>query len=173
MINGPWKKSNKFALSMIDTMEKGQQNLHIKTLLSTSFRINAFLTTLNKQSLMASDEQIVKFLQQAALLLGKLVHKPAANRLVELLDSPRPEVMIGSAWGLRKLAEPATIPGILDKIRRQTAERRTRPIPGIDEQVAQQQERDHQGDKSPEGPPQAAPGRKRGAHEEAPSPAPR
>lgn len=73
---------------------------------------------------------------QAALVLGMLDHKPAANRFVELLESTRPDVMVHMAWGLRKLAEPHTIPAIVDKIRRQTVERKTRYIPGLDDQVA-------------------------------------
>ena len=74
--------------------------------------------------------------EQATLVLGMLDHKPAADRLVELLESPRRDVMIAAAWGLRKLAEPHTIPAIVDKIRRQTLERKDRDVPGFDEQVA-------------------------------------
>ena len=73
---------------------------------------------------------------QAALLLGTLNHKAAANRLVELLDSTQSEVMINAAWGLRKLAETYTIPGIVEKIRRQTTARKLQTIRGVDEQVA-------------------------------------
>jgi HEAT repeat protein len=73
---------------------------------------------------------------QAALVLGMLDHKPAADRFVELLESSRPDVMSHAAWGLRKLAEPRTIPAIVDKIRRQTIERKNRSVPGVDEQVA-------------------------------------
>lgn len=72
---------------------------------------------------------------EAALLLGALDHKPAADRLVELLPSDRPEVMVNTAWALRKLAEPRTVPAILEKIRSQTAERQQRNIPGVDAQV--------------------------------------
>ena len=53
---------------------------------------------------------------QAALVLAMLDHKPAAERFAELLDSTRPEVAIIAAWGLRKLAEPRTVPAILKKI---------------------------------------------------------
>jgi hypothetical protein len=53
--------------------------------------------------------------EQAALLLGALDHKPAAPRLVELLDSPRGEVMIATAWALRKLSLPETLPAMLKK----------------------------------------------------------
>lgn len=42
--------------------------------------------------------------EQATLVLINLDHKPAGGRLVELLEHPRPEVMIVSGWGLRRLA---------------------------------------------------------------------
>ncbi len=57
-------------------------------------------------------------LEQAAFLLVALDHKPAAPRLVELLDFPRPEVFVTSAWGLRRLAVPSTLEGMLDKAHR-------------------------------------------------------
>jgi len=53
--------------------------------------------------------------EQAALLLGALDHKPAAPRLIKLLDSPRGEVMIATAWALRKLSLPETLPALLKK----------------------------------------------------------
>ncbi len=74
--------------------------------------------------------------EQAALLLGQLEHKSAAMRLVELLESPRPEVMVASAWALRKVAVPASIPAMLDKAFRQTVARKMRTLPGVDHQVA-------------------------------------
>ncbi|HUE71619.1 MAG TPA: hypothetical protein VMP01_12105 [Pirellulaceae bacterium] len=75
--------------------------------------------------------------EQAALLLAALDHKPAAPRLVELLESKRPEVMVATAWGLRKLAIPETLPAIFDKARRQTEGRkRGGDVPGLDAQVA-------------------------------------
>ena len=55
--------------------------------------------------------------EQAALLLGQLDHKPAASRLVKLLESERPEVCLAAAWGLRKLAVPATLPRVLAYVR--------------------------------------------------------
>jgi len=48
-------------------------------------------------------------LEQAALVLGTLDHKPAAPRFIELLEHSRPEVNISSAWGLRKLRIPETL----------------------------------------------------------------
>jgi HEAT repeat protein len=53
--------------------------------------------------------------EQASLLLGHLDHKPAAPRLIKLLDSPRGEVMIASAWALRKLSMPETLPDLHKK----------------------------------------------------------
>ena len=74
--------------------------------------------------------------EQAALLLGSLEHQPVSGRLVELLESPRQEVMVSSAWALRKIADRQTIPAIVDTIRRQTIARRTSTSPGLDRQVA-------------------------------------
>ncbi len=74
--------------------------------------------------------------EQAALLLAALDHKPAAGRLVELLESPRDEVLISAAWGLRKLAVPESLPAILDKAFRQTEFRKkAEPRPSLDLQV--------------------------------------
>lgn len=75
--------------------------------------------------------------EEAALLLGTLDFTPASMRLVELLDSPRGSVMLASAWALRKLSDRKTIPGILDKISRQTVIRKTVPYNDVlDMQVA-------------------------------------
>ena len=74
--------------------------------------------------------------EQAALLAGMLKHQPASSRLVELLESPRAEVNISSAWALRKVAVPETIPAIVDKVTRQTERRKQVTEPTLDEQVA-------------------------------------
>jgi HEAT repeat protein len=55
--------------------------------------------------------------EQAALLLGQLGHRAVSARLVELLTSRRPEPAIASAWALRVLAVPDTLPGVLDHVR--------------------------------------------------------
>jgi HEAT repeat protein len=49
-------------------------------------------------------------LEQAAFLLARLDHKPAARRLAELLPFDRAEVDVAAAWGLRKLAVAETLP---------------------------------------------------------------
>src|SRR5439155_22139904 len=51
-------------------------------------------------------------LEQAAILLTQLDHKPAAKRFVSLLTFDRPEVYVAAAWGLRKLAIPETLPDV-------------------------------------------------------------
>ncbi|MCA9111217.1 MAG: HEAT repeat domain-containing protein, partial [Planctomycetaceae bacterium] len=58
--------------------------------------------------------------EQAIVLLVALDHKPAAQRLVELLRSERPEVQVTSAWGLRMLAVPETADGIIKQIKRES-----------------------------------------------------
>lgn len=78
--------------------------------------------------------------EQAALLLAALDYKPAAPRLVELLESERAEVMVASAWALRVLAVPSTVPALYDKAERQTLARATGSvtvdIQAVDRQVA-------------------------------------
>lgn len=74
--------------------------------------------------------------EQAALLLAALDHKPAAGRLVELLESPRDEVLTSAAWSLRQLAVPETLPAMLDKIARQSEIRKKAEAPqALDIQV--------------------------------------
>ncbi len=63
--------------------------------------------------------------EQAALLLGMGDYEPAGARLVELLESPRDEVLTAAAWSLRKLALPETAPALLDKAKRQTEIRKS------------------------------------------------
>jgi HEAT repeat protein len=58
-------------------------------------------------------------LEQAAMLVAFLDHKPSAARLVELLQFRRAEVVIAAAWGLRRLAAPETFPGVLSYVQNQ------------------------------------------------------
>jgi HEAT repeat protein len=59
-------------------------------------------------------------LEQASLLLTALDHKPAAQRLAELLDFNRPEVFVSAAWGLGRLAVPETFAAMCEKARIET-----------------------------------------------------
>ncbi len=74
--------------------------------------------------------------EQAALLLAALDHKAASGRLVELLESKRPEIMIATAWALRRLEVRETLPALLDKATRQTELRLKDESTAIDMQVA-------------------------------------
>jgi HEAT repeat protein len=58
-------------------------------------------------------------LEQAAHLLGALDHKPAAHRLVELLEFERSEVFTTAAWALGRLSVPETLDAMYDKSRRE------------------------------------------------------
>lgn len=54
---------------------------------------------------------------QASLLLGKFDHKPAANRLIEVLSGDRGEAVVNAAWALRKLAVPESFAPALAYVR--------------------------------------------------------
>jgi hypothetical protein len=74
--------------------------------------------------------------------LGTLDHESSAARFQELLDSPRPEVEIASAWALKSLAIPETLPSLFERTQQQTELRSKQadpdnPLPGgLDGEVA-------------------------------------
>lgn len=75
--------------------------------------------------------------EQAGLLIGKHIYKPAVNRLLELQSIPRAEARVTAAWALRRLAIPETREAIFKLTESLTAQR----LGGlgadqIDEQVA-------------------------------------
>ncbi len=75
--------------------------------------------------------------EQASVLLGALEHQPAADRLVELLESPRAEIGIRAAWALRKVAVRETVPALIEQAKRQAERRRLQgDDPELDQQVA-------------------------------------
>lgn len=84
-----------------------------------------FRTPVEKSALHILSRASWRGQEQATLLLAVLDHKPAASQIVELLESPRPEVMVAAAWGLRMLAVPSTLPAMLNKAERQTVARTT------------------------------------------------
>lgn len=55
--------------------------------------------------------------EQAAILLAQLGHRPAATRLVALLNSNQPDVCLAAAWGVRRLADPETLPAAYAYVR--------------------------------------------------------
>jgi HEAT repeat protein len=83
-------------------------------------------------------------LEQATILLTQLDHKPAADRLVELLEFTRPEVFVAAAWGLRNLAVPETLPAVMKYVDARSRVLRTPlnqlarlPVEMIDHQLSQ------------------------------------
>ncbi len=75
--------------------------------------------------------------EQATIVLASLNHQSSADRFLELLQSPREEVHVTAAWGLRKLAVPETAAAIAAQIRSQTDRRRKQEsIVSLDAQVA-------------------------------------
>jgi len=55
--------------------------------------------------------------EQAAILLARLAHRPAALRLVELIRSDRAEVAVAAGWALRVLNVADTLPAVLDHVK--------------------------------------------------------
>ena len=53
--------------------------------------------------------------EQATIVLVNLGHKSAGDRLVDLLRHPRGEVMVTSAWGLRRFAVEKHLPAMLGR----------------------------------------------------------
>jgi HEAT repeat protein len=53
--------------------------------------------------------------EQAALVLVNLDHKPAGDRLVDLMSHPRGEVMVTAGWGLRRLGQKKHLPAMLGR----------------------------------------------------------
>jgi hypothetical protein len=83
--------------------------------------------------------------EQATILLVQLDHKPATARLLELLPTDRSEAFLIAAWGLRKLAVPDSLPGVVRFVEeeltrmqqnKQSAQRKQMPL-HVDLQLAQ------------------------------------
>lgn len=73
--------------------------------------------------------------EQAAMLLAALDEKRISPRLLVLLDSPRPEVEVASAWGLKTLNISSLTVPILAYIQQRT-EKDAAYLPSTDHQVA-------------------------------------
>lgn len=73
--------------------------------------------------------------EQAAMLLAALDEKSVVPRLLELLDSPRPEVEVSSAWAIKTLNISALTAPILTYVQQRT-EKDTAYSPSTDHQVA-------------------------------------
>jgi HEAT repeat protein len=87
---------------------RAQARRHLEELARTDFRDRV----ITEGARMLATQQW-RGMEQATILLTLLDHKPAAPRLVELLPFNRPEVGITAAWGLRRMAVPETLPGVV------------------------------------------------------------
>jgi HEAT repeat protein len=79
--------------------------------------------------------------EQAAIVLVILDHKAAGDRLVDLLRHPRGEVMVASAWGLRRFAVKKHLPAMLGRAEEVYGGFKKRQIsldtPGAEDQMVQ------------------------------------
>ncbi|MCG8653013.1 MAG: hypothetical protein MI861_24440, partial [Pirellulales bacterium] len=67
------------------------------------------------QSMAVLDTGAWRGCEQAVIVLVNLDHNAAGNRFVDLLNHPRGEVMIASAWGLRRLELDEHLPAMLEQ----------------------------------------------------------
>lgn len=74
--------------------------------------------------------------EQACLILGELDHEMAGPRLAELLKSDRPEVMIASAWALKKIEVKELLSDMFEQAQSQTDHPQGRDLTAVDRQVA-------------------------------------
>lgn len=74
--------------------------------------------------------------EQACLILGQLDHEMVAPRLLEMMKSDRPGVMIASAWALRKIEVKEVLPDMLEQAQRQTDRPHGADLTAVDRQVA-------------------------------------
>ncbi len=100
----------------------------------------------NATRVLAGQQRQWRALEQAAILLTQLDHKPVVGRLVQLLTADRPEVFVSAAWGLRVLAVPETLPAVTEYVKDELGRylkqqplpnRRDVPLPYFDFQLAQ------------------------------------
>lgn len=61
------------------------------------------------------DQDAWRGCEQATLVLVNLDHKPAGDRLVDLISHPRGEVMSTAGWGLRRLGLKKHLPAMLGR----------------------------------------------------------
>jgi HEAT repeat protein len=80
-------------------------------------------------------------LEQSAVLLATLNVSAASNRLLELLQHPRPEVYVAAAWGLRRLGDDPSLAPALEAARQRNGRRKELLLfqtrqPDLDQQLA-------------------------------------
>jgi hypothetical protein len=73
------------------------------------------------------NEEVWQGLEQSMLVLTKLQQRQVKQRLFALLDSPRDEVRVTSAWSLKLMAEKDWAPELLDALQKQIEELQSVP----------------------------------------------
>lgn len=80
--------------------------------------VNSLAVAVREAATTALDSPHAVGREQAALVIGSINHKPAADRLLKLLEDQPPTVSIAAAWALRQLAVSETGEAIFAKLRR-------------------------------------------------------
>ena len=109
----------KLLSSTLDDRHPGVRS-NVRTAFIRFAKQTAFKKTVIAESMRVLQQPGWRGQEQAAFVLGALIHKPAAARLVKLLASKRPEVMTAAAWALRKVEVRSTLPAMLRQATRQT-----------------------------------------------------
>ncbi|MCA9156675.1 MAG: hypothetical protein KDA72_00030 [Planctomycetales bacterium] len=73
--------------------------------------------TVRQSAMSVLNSEHPRGMAQAAIVLGTLEHKPAAQRLVDLLGREEGDLSIASAWALRRLALPSTADSVYQHMR--------------------------------------------------------
>lgn len=91
-------------------------------------KIEGLNTAVRETAMKVLNAEAPRGLEQAALVVGGIDHKPAANRLLQLLQHAEADVSITAAWALRRLLVPETAQPIFEKVKADT-EKSMIPLP--------------------------------------------
>ena len=112
LIRFPSKEGTKLLGAALDDRHPEIRRAARQGLLELS-KIAEFQESVRKAGLAAIARSSWREQEQAAVLLALLDQSDAANRLLELLNSPHSEVAIAAAWGLRRLNVASTMDPLL------------------------------------------------------------
>ena len=117
---------------LLDDVEPGVRKYAQESLIALA-EIGELRSSVHEAAVKALATDHPRALEQATLVVGGIDHKPAANRLLELLEHKVPAVSITAAWALRRLSVPETAGPIFEKVKTDT-EKSMVPLP-LDAQV--------------------------------------
>lgn len=95
-------------LSELLSDEHTQVRSNAQELLIESDQVAGVSDSVRESAMRVLNSDQPRGMAQAAIVLGTVDHKPAAERLIELLGSEEGDVSITAAWALRRLAVPET-----------------------------------------------------------------